>query len=60
MEAFLRFTRGTKAYPNYSDSSLIVCVMGRHAEIVWLWTCNNSHRFGHADLGGVAATVLYC
>ena len=61
MEAFLRlhrFTGGTKAYRNCSDSSLAVCVMGRHAQIVWLWINNNSHRFGLADLGGMAATVL--
>jgi len=59
MEAFHRFTGGTKAYLNCSDSSLIVCVMGRHAQIVWLWIDNNGRRFGYADLGGVAATVLY-
>ena len=62
MEAVLRlhsFTGGTKAYLNCSDSSLTVCIMGRHAQIVRLWTYNHSHRFGHADLDGVAATVLY-
>jgi len=62
METILRlhrFTGGTEAYPNCSDSNLIVCVMGRHAQIVWLWIDNNSHRFGYADLGGMATTVLY-
>ena len=58
MEAFLRFARGAKAYLNFSDSNITVRVMGRHAEVIWLWTGNNGHRFGHADLGGVAATVL--
>jgi len=61
MEAILRlyrFTGGTKAYPNRSDSNPAVCIMGRYAQIVWLWTDNNSHGFGHADLGGMVATVL--
>jgi|GEM_PF-3519737 len=58
MEAFLRFASGTKAYLNFSDSNITVRVMGRHAEVIWLRIGNNGYRFGHADLGGVAATVL--
>jgi hypothetical protein len=63
MEAILRlhrFTGGTKAYLNCRNSSLAVCVVGRHIRIVWLWINNNSHRFGFAGLGGMAAAVLYC
>jgi hypothetical protein len=54
-----RFTGGTKAYLNCSDSDLTVCGVGRHAQIVWLWIDNNGHRFGFADLDGMAATILY-
>lgn len=60
MEAILQlhcFTDSTTAHPHCGSSNPAVCVMGRYAQIVWLWTNHNGRCFGLADLDGMAAAI---